>query len=71
MKLYRKSPKGGHLVHLVPEGKWAALCGYSPSSPNAFHMKARSGWRTFCGDGGQKCKKCFEKFGPEIMEVSQ
>ena len=69
MKLRRITPKGGYVAHLVPDGKWSALCGYGPSSPNAFRMKARSGWRNYCGAEAQQCKKCYEKFNPETMEI--
>lgn len=56
-------PKGGFLVHI--RRGWGALCGYTPSAPDHFLMKDRSGWH-YCGPEGRgpysrKCEKCHHK----------
>ncbi len=54
--------KGGHLGHLVPEGKNTALCGFRPSSPNTHLMKQRHGWLQPSLPGVlQECKRCKQK----------
>jgi len=59
--------KGGHLVHAKIKGEWSALCGYTPSAPNHFRMKDRSGWTHVLaamkgGDPEITCTRCLEKF---------
>lgn len=58
-------PKGGHMIHLLPVDKSAALCGFEPHSrPYAkFH---RAGWliyrdQTKPPENRRPCTKCFEK----------
>lgn len=50
---------GGHLAHLVPAGKYTALCGHCPESPKTCNMKPRARWVDSAS--GIFCKRCLEK----------
>jgi len=64
-------PKGGRLIHGRPDGKWGAVCGYAPSSPNAHSMRARAGWWTASSPVDcPKCLKAIEELVAEGQEVT-
>lgn len=40
----RVMAKGGHKIHLLPEGTRIALCGHEPAHQTARTMARRGGW---------------------------
>jgi len=66
MKQFKyRCPSGGHIYHVVVEGKYSALCGYSPSSPRAWRMRQRARWALVWTDTKNlppnRCEKCLKE----------
>ena len=70
MPFVLRRAKGGHLVHMVPQGQWKALCGFEPRAVRhgGRHMIYRHGWVQVTG-GIRTCRRCKELEGTARHEA--
>jgi len=61
MTLNRRRANGGHLTHLVPDGQYVALCGFSPQPSRKAHIvHRRIGWHFANEESQYLCARCHE-----------